>query len=163
MSRRAENPGYPKFKKKGEKESFRYPQGVKVEGSKVYLPKIGWIKFHKSREILGTINETTIIQEGKDWFVSFSCSIEKPEPQIAPIDEDRAVGIDVGLTHFATTAAKKENICTTIENPRYLKNLLTRLRYLSRQLSKKIKKSKNCLKARLKLAKLHSKIKNSKK
>ena len=123
-------PGYPKFRKKGQRERFRFPQGVKIEGSKVFLPIIGWVKFHKSREIQGTINEATIVQEGDDWFVSFSCSIEKTAPQAAPIDEDRAVGIDVGLSHFATTAAKKENTCKEIENPRYLKTLLPHLRFL---------------------------------
>jgi putative transposase len=59
-------PGYPRFKKKGIAESFRFPQGVKVEGSRVFLPKIGWVKFRKSRDIQGTLNETTILQEGED-------------------------------------------------------------------------------------------------
>jgi putative transposase len=43
--------GYPRFKCKGVRDSFRYPQGVKVKGNEVWLPKIGWIKFRKSREI----------------------------------------------------------------------------------------------------------------
>ncbi len=78
-------PGYPKFKKKGHRESFRFPQGVKTEGSKVYLPKIGWVKFRKSQEIQGTIQETIIVQEGSDWFVSFSCAIEKKRlPKLFP-------------------------------------------------------------------------------
>ena len=158
--KKGENPGYPRFKKKGVAESFRFPQGVKTEGSKVFLPKIGWVKFRKSREIQGTIQETTVVQEGKDWFVSFSCEWEKATPKMAPLDEDRAVGIDVGLTHFATLAAKRENIHTRVENPRYLKEKLDRLRYLARQLSKKSKKSKNRLKARIKLSKLHTRIKN---
>jgi len=39
-----EKPGYPRFKRKGDKESFRYPQGVKIEGNHVYLPKIGAVR-----------------------------------------------------------------------------------------------------------------------
>ena len=155
-----ENPGYPKFKKKGVKESFRFPQGVKVESSRVFLPKIGWVKFRKSKEIPGVIKETTIIQEGDAWFVCFSCEWEQATPAPASIDENKAIGIDVGLTSFATTAARAENHRQEIENPRFLTKVLPRLRYLSRQLSKKIKKSKNCLKARLKLAKLHTRVKN---
>ena len=158
--KKGEKPGFPKFKKKGQKESFRFPQGVKIEGSKVYLPKIGWVKFRKSQEVLGTIQETTIVQEGADWFVSFSCAIEKEAPQAALIDEDRAIGIDVGLRHFATTASTKENTCKIVENPKFLKTLLPHLRYLSRQLSKKAKKSNNSLKAKIKLARLHVRIKN---
>jgi putative transposase len=158
--KKEEKPGHPKFKKKGVKESFRFPQGVKTEGSKVYLPKIGWIKFRKSQEIQGTIQETTIVQEGLDWFVSFSCAIEKETPQAALINEDRAIGIDVGLSHFATTAAKKENIHKTVENPKFLKSLLPHLRYLSRQFSKKVKRSKKSLKAKIKLSRLHTRIQN---
>lgn len=158
--KKGEKPGHPKFKKKGMNESFRFPQGVKVESSKVYFPKIGWVKFRKSREILGEINETTILQEGKDWYVSFSCEWKKELPQKAPIDEERAIGIDVGLKHFATTAAGKANRGEEIANPKFLKKRLSQLRYLSRQLSKKTQKGKNRLNARLKLSKLHARIKN---
>lgn len=158
--KKGEKPGYPNFKKKGIGESFRFPQGVKTEGSKVFLPKIGWVKFRKSREIRGVLIETTIVQEGEGWFVSFSCKWEKRAPKPAPIDEERALGIDVGLTHFATVAAKKENIQCTIDNPRFLQQRMVHLRYLSRQLSKKAKKSKNRLKARCKLSRHHAHIKN---
>ncbi len=54
--------GYPKFKKKhGGRQSFSYPQNVKVDGNQVWLPMIGWVKFRRShkpkryREIDGTI------------------------------------------------------------------------------------------------------------
>ena len=158
--RKGNKPGFPKFKKKGVNESFRFPQGVNVEGSKAYLPKIGWVKFRKSREIQGEIKETTILQEGTDWFVAFSCQFEKANPDLAPIDEERAIGIDVGLTHFATTATGKDNLQGTIENPKYLRGKLDYLRYLSRRFSKKVKRSKNNLKAKFKLSKLHTRIKN---
>lgn len=158
--KKGEKPGYPKFKKKGMKESFRFPQGFKVEGSRVFLPKIGWVKFRKSREVQGEIHETTVLQEGSDWFVCFSCKWQKQTPSKTLLDEDRAVGIDLGLTHFATTAAGKDNIQRDVENPRYLKKHLARLRYLARQLSKKAKKSKNRLKARIQLSKIHTRIKN---
>jgi putative transposase len=79
--KKGEKPGYPKFRKKGTHERFRFPQGVKVEGSKVFLPKIGWVKFRKSQDIRGTIHETTLVQEGSDWFVCFSCSWDKAAPQ----------------------------------------------------------------------------------
>jgi putative transposase len=158
--KKKEKPGYPRFKNKGVRDSFRFPQGVKIEGSKVFLPKIGWIKFRKSREIQGTVNETTIIQEGKDWFVSFSCEWEQQTPTPLPINEERAIGIDMGINHFATTASGKENICQEIENPMFLKKTLFRLCYLSRQLSKKKKRSANSLKAKIKLSRLHARIKN---
>jgi putative transposase len=158
--KQGQQPGYPRFKKKGHNESFRFPQGVKVEGNRVFLPKIGWVKFHKSREIKGTIKETTILQEGPDWYISFSCEIEQEAPKPAPINEDRAIGIDVGLSRFATTASTSQNHITHIENPRFLKKHLARLRHFSRQLSRKVKRSHNSLKACLKLSKLHRRLKN---
>ena len=77
-----EVPGYPRFRCKGDNESFRYPQGVSVKDKKVYLPKVGWVRFRKSREIEGDIKQTTIIQEGNTWNICFSCEIEKPDPVV---------------------------------------------------------------------------------
>src|SRR5271157_1823827 len=159
-AKQGQKPGYPRFKKKGQNESFRFPQGVKVQDTRVFLPKIGWVKFYKSRDIKGTLKETTILQEGPDWYISFSCEIEQPTPQQAPINEERAIGIDVGLARFATLASTSQNHIHHIENPRFLKKNLSRLRYLSSQLSKKVKRSHNSLKARLKLSKLHRRLKN---
>jgi len=153
-------PDYPRFKKKGVRESFRFPQGVKTEGSKVFLPKIGWVRLRKSRELQGTLNETTLVQEGKDWFVSFSCEWEKETPKSPPIDEEKAIGIDVGLSQFAVTASGKDNQRKEIKNPRFLQKKLPHLRYLSKQLSKKTHKSQKSLKAKMQLSKLHAHLKN---
>ena len=157
--KKKENPGFPKFKVKGFKDSFRYPQGVKVEGSLVFLPKIGWIKFRKSREIKGIIKQSTIIREGDNWFVSFNTEneIETPKPILDP---EKTVGIDLGLKSFATLAIGKDNHLVTIENPKYLRKKITKLQFLSRQLSKKVKKSKNRYKAIKKLSSFHSHLKN---
>jgi putative transposase len=158
--RNGEKPGFPRFKKKGIKDSFRFPQGVRVEGSSVFLPKLSWIKFRKTREIEGEIKETTIVQEGKAWYICFSCEIDIPTPSPAPIDEERAIGIDLGITTFATTASGKKNILSQVENPKYLTKSLAKIKYRCKQFSKKAPKSKNRLKARLKLSKLHAQIKN---
>lgn len=158
--KKGEKPGFSRFKKKGMGDSFRFPQGVKIEDAKVFLPKIGWVRFHKSREVQGGINEVTLVQECSSWFVSFSCQWQQEELAPLAIEEERATGIDVGLTHFATLASFSKNICTTIPNPRFLKKLLPHLRYLSRQLSKKGERSKNSLKAKIRLSKLHVKITN---
>lgn len=151
--------GYPRFKCKGVRDSFRYPQGVKVKGNKVWLPKIKWVKFRKSREIEGTIKQTTLFREGEKWYVSFSCEIEKEIPEIVP-DKEKAVGIDLGLTTFATMAVGEKNHIVTIENPRFLKAKLAKLRFLSRSLSRKKKRGRNRLKTRKKLSIVHFKLKN---
>jgi len=152
--------GYPRFKKKGLNESFRFPQGVKVKGSQCFLPKIGCVKFRKSRDLQGELNETTLIQEGKAWFISFSCEWETSDQEPTPIDETQAVGIDVGLNHFATLAVGQDNHLQQIDNPKYLAKRLSHLRYLCKQHSKKAKRGSNNLKARYRLSKLHARIKN---
>lgn len=75
--------GFPKFRKKGTDESFRFPQQrVKVdeENKKVYLPKIGWVRYRKSRDIIGEIKNITISQTANKWYVSFQTQIEVPDP-----------------------------------------------------------------------------------
>lgn len=153
-------PGFPRFKCKGQRDSFRYPQGVKVNGDTVYLPKIGWVRFRKSREIEGEVKQTTILREGEHWYVSFSTEREVPDPKPVPIKEEKAVGIDMGLKHFATMASGDDHKPTYIPNPRFFSKYLPRLRILGRRLSKKVKFSRNWLKAKKQLSKLHARIKH---
>lgn len=112
-----ETPGYPRFKCKDEKDSFRYPQGVKVDQDRVYLPKIGWVRFRKSREIRGEIRQTTVILEGGNWYVSFSCEWEEEAKSITHPND--IAGIDLGLESFATIASNTG--IDEIANPRFLK------------------------------------------
>lgn len=150
-----EVPGYPGFRCKGGSDSFRYPQGVSVKENKVYLPKIGWVKFKKSREIEGEIKQTTVILEGNNWNICFSCEIEKPEPKV---ELKEVVGIDLGLEHFATLASNSG--IEEVSNRRFLKKELKKLKYLSRRLSKKELRSQNRLKAKIKLSRCHASTRN---
>ena len=58
----------PRFKKKGQSDSFRYPQGCKLDQSngRLFLPKLGWMRYRKSRDVLGTIKNVTVsLNQGK--------------------------------------------------------------------------------------------------
>ncbi|OGN65681.1 MAG: hypothetical protein A2978_06985, partial [Chlamydiae bacterium RIFCSPLOWO2_01_FULL_44_52] len=158
--KKGKKPGFPRFKCKGIRDSFRYPQGVHIENSQVYLPKIGYVLFRKSREIEGTLKQTTILREGSHWYVSFSCEIEINDPVPAPIAEEKAIGIDMGLKSFAVMASGPNNTAKRIDNPRFFTQDLPRLRVLSRRLCKKVKGSKNWLRAKLQLSKLHARIRH---
>ena len=149
-----EQPGYPRFKCKGESDSFRYPQGFKVDDHRVYLPKIGWVPFRKSREIQRVLKQITVIREGSHWYVSMMCEWEEVDSQSQPIRS--VIGIDLGLEHFAIVGSA-EGVEKT-ENPRFLRKELDHLRYLSRQLSKKQKWSQNWKKAKAKLQVFHARI-----
>ena len=155
-------PGYPKFKKKGVKESFRYPQGVKITDHKVYLPKVGWVRFKKTREIEGTVKQTTVIQEAGKWYVCFTCQIDV-EDKVVDIREETVVGIDVGITKFATLATGSTNQIIEIENPQFLEKELSKYQFLCKNLSKKKLRGKNRLKARYKLQSHMAKLKNKRK
>jgi putative transposase len=147
--------GFPRHKKCY--KSFTYPQlGFELIDNHLKLSKIGVVQVrigkHQNR-IQGQIKTLTIKREpsGK-WFAIFSC-IE--EIQEKPRVNDKKIGIDVGLEHFATLSDG-----TTIDNPRFLIQSERRLKMMQRRLSRKQKGSKNRTKARLRVAILHEKIVN---
>jgi len=90
--------GSPTYRKKFLRDAFRYPQGFRVEGNWLYLPKIGVVRFWKSRTIDGTIKNVTISRLGPHWLVAFQVEQELPDP-VHP--STAAVGIDLGVTLFA--------------------------------------------------------------
>ncbi len=151
-------PGFPKFKKRGRKDSFRYPQGVKVEGGKVMLPKIGFVSYYDSRPIEGDIAQATVKREGNHWFVSIVCTLEQNVSEVPISGSSTAVGIDVGIKHLATLSNGRH-----IENPKYLRNAQAKLVYEQRALMRKKKGSNNRRKQAAKVAQLHIKIKNCRK
>jgi putative transposase len=57
----------PRFKRRGRDDSFRFPQDVTVDNRRVYLPKIGFVPFFKSRTSLGTIKQATVTREADGW------------------------------------------------------------------------------------------------
>lgn len=145
---------YPQFKRKAQRQSARYPQGVKwnFETEQTYLPKIGWIKTVFHRPIEGQVRHVTVSMSptGK-FFVSFLSRREIPVPEYIG-DE---IGIDLGLKDFLTTSNGEK-----IENPRHLQKAQKRLKRHQRELSRKQKGSKSREKARRKVAKAHEKVAN---
>jgi putative transposase len=153
---------YPKFKSKKNKQSFRIPQNTKVnwDDKKVTIPKfLEGIKFDAHRKFDGEISSSYVSKTstGK-YLISILVEDGKELPVKPKIEENKTVGIDLGITHFATISNGEK-----IENPRLLKIKLDRIRRESRKLSRKQKESKNRDKQRIKLAKLHEQVTNSRK
>jgi IS605 OrfB family transposase len=92
----------PQYRKKFLADSFRYPQGVKVDGRLVYLPLIGWVEFWASRPLEGTIKNVTVSRQGQHWFVALQVELDVPAPVHPSMAE---VGIDLGIATFAATSA----------------------------------------------------------
>lgn len=144
--------GFPRFKKSY--KSITYPQkGFRFKSDKrLYISKIGNIPIIKHREIKGKIKTMTIKRTpSNQWFVVFSCEAEPKERK----HSNKKIGIDVGLESFATFSDG-----TKIENPRFLVESEKKLKKYQRRLSRKKKGSKNRMKARLKLARVHNHISN---
>jgi putative transposase len=153
--KQGEDPGYPRFKGYGRYDSITYPQsGWKVNAEKRYvqLSKIGNLKTIFHRPIQGTIKTCTLRRTASDkWFISFSCKIE-PDP--LP-HSDKAVGIDMGLTTFATYSDG-----TKIENPRFFRTEEKNLAKVQRKLSTTAKSSPERLKQKHTVSLVHERIAN---
>ncbi len=148
-----EKAGFPRFKGKDRYDSFTYPQGgFKVIDKKLSLSKIGYIKLKMNRLIEGEIKTCIVKRELDRYYAIFT--IEK-DVDIPKIEHRTFVGIDLGLTHFATLSDGSK-----IDNPRYLKQSLNQLKKEQQRLSHKVKGSNNRNKQRFIVAKVHRKIKD---
>jgi len=146
---------YPNFKRKFAKQSIRYPQRFKLDGNKIYLPKVGWVKVIRHRRIEGKMKNCTVTKtkSGK-YFASIQCEFEQDDP--TPSQE--SVGIDLGIKTFAVLSDGTE-----IASPKHLRKSERLLKIRQRRLSRKVKGSNGRRKARLPVAVLHERIANQRK
>ncbi|MBE9096226.1 RNA-guided endonuclease TnpB family protein [Tychonema sp. LEGE 07203] len=142
----------PKFKAKHSRQSINYPQNVKFDGDYINLPKIGLVFCRRHRDFEGSIKTVTVSRnpDGKH-FVSVLIDDAKEQPELVPVD--KAIGIDVGLTHFAITSDGSK-----FGNPKHFVKRQRNLKRKQQKLSRKKKGSQNRKKAKLAVAKVHSKI-----
>ncbi len=159
---------FPSFKKRNGRQSFHIPQGIKAdfENGLVFIPKLKWVSVFFSRYFKGTIRNATVSRTptGK-YFVSILVETGSPTPEKAPIERSTAIGIDVGLMHFATLSDG-----TKIDNPRFLKKSIRRLRVEQRTMQRRFKsgrgyenQSNGYKKQKIKVALLHEKVANQRK
>ena len=152
--------GFPKFKSKhNNHQSFSVPQNGKIdfETNCISLPKFKKpIRCKIHRKYSGNSKTFTISKtpSGK-YFVSVLVEVDEVQKTNKPICENQAVGVDLGIKTFATLSNGIE-----IENPKYLKKSLEKLKTLQRKVSKKQRGSSNRKKAVKRLAVLHEKVAN---
>jgi len=149
---------FPRFKKKGvNNDSFRYPQGFKIEegNNRVYLPKIGWVRYINSRRIAGIPKNITVRREIDKWYISIQTEQEIEEP----VHETKSeVGIDMGIVQFACISDGTE-IPSINSYARYE----TKLRKEQRKLTRKRKYSNNWKKQVKMVQKCHKRIRDVRK
>lgn len=148
--------GFPKFKSKHKsKSSFSISYSFNIKERSILIPKVGYVRL-KEKGYIPTknvkINSMTISKEANRWYVSVQVEQEISEPsnQIESV-----LGVDVGIKTLATCSNG-----LTFENNKYLKKTKKKLVCAQRNLSRKTKGSKNRNKAKLKVQKIHRKIKS---
>jgi|UPI00037DB7E9 putative transposase len=161
---------FPRFKsKKRDEPRFRIPQRVKVEDSKVYVPKIGWVKIRQSQPIDCTLKGATFKRDTDGhWYVALTAEFEMPDVPLPPANPEKVVGIDLGLKDFATLsdgtrseAAPAARQCRySIAQPKFYRKAERKLKRAAKALFRKQKGSRNREKARKRLNQVHTQIKN---
>ena len=130
-------PGFPRFKGEGRYRSFTYPaygSAAKLGGNTLHLSKIGGIAAVVHRPLEGTPKTVTLSRQADGWYVSIACEVEaEPLPKTG-----NDVGIDVGITDFATLSDSHESI----PNPRHLQKAQSSLRKCQRRLERRTKRDK---------------------
>jgi len=150
-----QTPGFPRFVGRGRYASFTYPDqaGWKLTAGQLHLTGLGRLRIFFHRPIEGTIKTLTVRRDADHWYISFACEVEIPDPPAA--DEPTAVGIDLGLLHFATLSTGEH-----IANPRPLRTAEARLAIAQVRLTRCQKRSKRRGRARLRVSRLHRKVRH---
>jgi putative transposase len=157
FAHRAMFPRFKRFKHNGRSESFRFPDAKQFEideaNSRIKLPKLGWMRYRNSTDILGAAKNITVSHCAGKWYASIQTEreVDPPIPQATS-----SVGIDVGIVRFATFSDG-----TFVAPLNSFKKHEARLRRYQRSMSRKTKFSNNWKKARTKVQDVHTRIGNA--
>ncbi|TDY48257.1 putative transposase [Paraburkholderia rhizosphaerae] len=158
-----QKPGYPRFKRKGIRDSFRADNGpqnasshaVQVVGSTVKLPRCGVVRMREELRFAGRVLGATVSRMADGWYVALSVETEE---RLRAVEDRGAVGVDLGIKTLATFS---DGGGAPAQKPHRAEH--KRMARLSRSLSRKQKGSANRAKAKAKLARLHLRIANVRK
>jgi putative transposase len=146
----------PRFKKKGQHDSFRYPDPKQIKldqvNSRLFLPKLGWLRYRNSRQVLGAVKNVTVTLSCGKWFVSIQTEREVEQP----LPRGSAVGIDLGVVRFATLSDGR--FFAPLNS---FKRHATALRKGQQAMCRKQKFSHNWNKARGRIQRIHARIGNA--
>jgi putative transposase len=148
--RTGEAPGYPRFKPRSSYDSFTVCDGFKLALDHVIIPKLGGFRFKTRYKIKGEPKVLHVRRCGSHWIANLSCYVGEAPIKVAV---SKVTGIDVGLTTLATLSDGSE-----ISNPRWTKQEEVRLAEANRNLARKKRGSKNRLKAKETLRRVHQRI-----
>ncbi|VWB23334.1 RNA-guided endonuclease InsQ/TnpB family protein [Burkholderia lata] len=153
----AKRAAFPKFKKRGQRDSFRYPDPKQFKldqpNGRIFLPKLGWMRLRLSRPVPGELRNATVCFNAGKWWVSIQTEreVEQPVPHATSV-----IGIDVGIARFATMS--DGTFLTPLNS---FKKHEARLRRCQRAMSRKVKFSNNWKKAKTRVQRIHARIGNA--
>lgn len=154
-----EKKGFPNFKSKHKsKKTFGNPQNVKInfEKNTIQIPKLGSVKAIIHRKFVGKIKTCTVeLTPNGEYYISVLVDNGEIKTEQLPIKEETTLGLDMGLKDFVTMSDGEK-----VNHPKWVRNIEMRVKCLQRRHAKKIKKSNNREKARLKLAKKYKHLNN---
>ena len=150
---------YPQFKKKGQsRDSFTLTNDqFTIDACRVRIPNLGLVRMRETLRFSGKILSATISRTADQWFASITVDTQDHN-HLPPAENQGTVGVDLGVSALATLSTGEK-----VVGAKPHKALLSRLKRLSRSLSRKVKGSANRHKAKQKLAKLHARIANIRK
>ena len=153
--------GFPRFRKRGHRESCRFTTGViRVDDERhVSLPRMGRLRTCEATTALAArlqagsarILSATVSREADRWFVSFTCEVERAVP--AGNGHDDVIGVDLGVLRLATLSTGE-----VIDGPKALRRSGRKLRRLQRAVSRRCKGSARRGRARRQLARAHRRV-----
>lgn len=145
-----EKPGFPRFKSAARYRTFtqKYDRGraCPLVGDVVYIPSVGRVRVRLSRPIEGKVKLIQVTHRSDGWYVTLVCDVLRP---VTPPLTGQSVGVDVGLTHFATLSTGEQ-----IANPRHVKKELKKIRRTSRAINRRKKGSENRKKSRKRMSEI---------
>jgi putative transposase len=142
--------GFPRFRRKGEHDSFRYPDAkqVKIDGDRLFLPKAGWTRMVMHRPIVGKVKNVTVSEIAGDWFASIQVEFEVA---VVPVNRGLEIGIDLGGVQPIVLSDG-----TVIDMPRISKEDRKRQADAQRVVARRTKGSINRAKAQRRVARLQA-------
>lgn len=155
----------PRFKKRGTGESIRYPDQKQIKFDftthdadgrsllpRIFLPKLGWVKFRQSQDIPGKVCNVTVSYKAGHYYAAIQVEIEI-SPQVIPRTDENTVGGDIGICHFLVLSDGTE-----IDKPVHIDRIEMRLAEAQRKLSRMTRGSKNHTKQKKRIQRLHRKV-----
>jgi putative transposase len=140
---------FPRFKKKGIKDSFYLEGNIQIQNNQIKLPIFGWVRTYEQLPIMVAKNCVVSCRAGR-WFIAFKIEAERLPIHNKP---QQVVGVDLGIKVLATLSTGFQ-----VDSPTRYKPADKKLKRLQRKLSRQVQGSKNREKTKLRIAKQHYRV-----